>query len=188
MIDLTGKKLAGLARGVEIFKSVKNADDRMRDEGFLGEAGLLDNGGPLDARRMWGQSSEPERDKLLSKAGRYVAGEDLAQSGWEELPSDVRGAISVYMGCKNTSDEKSISLDADQEYPHNVVPNKLENGLGRGSKKYGERKNSDKASIITVGGGAKGWLIRMEDGKDLGPYPSYSAAYAEFKRRNLVAI
>lgn len=46
--------------------------------------------------------------------------------------------------------------------------------------------DSAKAIIVQSGGGATGWIIADSEGRRLyGPFPSYSAAEADFKRRNL---
>lgn len=46
--------------------------------------------------------------------------------------------------------------------------------------------DSAKAIIVQRGGGAAGWIIADSEGRRLyGPFPSYSAAEADFKRRNL---
>lgn len=109
MINLSGRDLRGLARGVAIFKSIKNAEERMKDPQGLYELVDIEN-----------TTSE--------KCARCGHKEHLATCG----ACSVGGRISP----NHEFEPENKKNDGEAEYPHDILPNKKD-GLKRGKNKYG---------------------------------------------------
>lgn len=123
MINLTGKDLSGLARGVEIFKSVKRASERLNDDGFLTTSGMVE--------------AKNRRDEF----GSVCDGCNLT-SDQAELKK-----VKGHLFCKECAARNEVSTDdwnskkpvKNSEYPHDILPNKKD-GLKRGVTKYGKEE------------------------------------------------
>lgn len=56
------------------------------------------NSSPEDyAHKKWDESPRADRNDYLVRAGLYVAGEDLAESAWQKLPTGVKVKLAVKM-------------------------------------------------------------------------------------------
>lgn len=141
MINLTGKDLSGLARGVEMFKSVKRADERLNAgaDGFRGLAHI----DPEEAKQnsysddqikkdgeIWDKLGPTERSSWLAAAGFKLP--SSKSSSWANLAPLTKEALmdAPWHGLKNTEDKS--------QYPHDIFENKS-SGLKLGSKKFGNK-------------------------------------------------
>lgn len=179
MINLTGKDLSGLARGTEIFKSVKRADARLNSDevdGFtdLAEMTKKENvaypgkcpkcKGPLTKHpsgpyggmpfcAACGEVWYPEDIKNAENASDDRCEECHHQCSWH---SNARGMGSC-IGKKPDGSKCACLVLADEcrngdeasMYPHDILPN-TKDGLKRGAQKYGAVKNSDEHPVYLV--------------------------------------
>jgi hypothetical protein len=126
----------------------------------------------------WELIDESARVGWLDASGQDIA---LASLKYADLSEDVKVALqSAWSGYSSQNNKYAEAAEAKA-------------GAGANGGELVEpllnaEDYAGKAQILTVGGGAKGWIIADAEGRKLfGPYPSYSAADADFKRRNLVA-
>lgn len=121
MINLTGKDLSGLARGTEIFKSVKRADARLNSD---------EVDGFTDLAEMTGKENAAYPGKCPKCKGPLT-----------KHPSGPYGGMPFCAGCGEVWDPEDIKNDDQASmYPHDILPN-TKDGVSRGNQRYGERKN-----------------------------------------------
>lgn len=229
MINLTGKDLTGLARGVNMFKTVrrdefKNSEDVAPLEAI--EQGVDEVEGRENAEvgptlgygvwvftdkdgETWTFNAQDRAEAYGVLADSFGAGVDvaLAAGKLERTNSSDTGLCydCSHPGtrhtpkCQGEKDGQPCGKDCrnfvkrDSDMGKNTLDNakaRKEGGLKKGAARYGERKNEgEKAQIVTAHDIKRPWMIADIDGRKLyGPYTSYSAAEADFRRRNLVAL
>jgi len=132
--------------------------------------------------------------KLTGRISRAVSiGEEAIRLNGAAFDSHTRknaaGDMYFCPDCRAWMSDATVGVHDRRNPTHSSqVPDASGNlkGAHWAKEEHANAGDSAKAIIVQSGGGATGWIIADSEGRRLyGPYPSYSAAEADFKRRNL---